>query len=334
MGRRYQVFVSSTYADLTEERSKVIQMLLALDCIPAGMELFPALDEEQFEFIKRVIDDCDYYLLIIGGRYGSTTADGLSYTEKEYDYAVESGLKVVALIHGDPGSIPMDKSEGDPEVRKRLLHFRERVAAERLVKKWSFAEELPALVAQGLTATIKSYPAKGWVRGTVDSHEKLLVELNAVRKQNGELLARIAELEADGFAGGEGLARLDESVEFSGPNTGHFGDKREWSRTMTWGEAFACISPYLMGHPSAERVRDVLLDGLRERPGNFMDSKRMNDQGFQTFAVQMKALGLVRIEYSKTVQGGMGLFWSLTQRGERLMFELRAIGHGGGSSGV
>lgn len=74
MNKKYQVFVSSTYADLEEERRSVIQTVIGMDCIPAGMELFPATDEEQFEFIKRVIDDCDYYLLIIGGRYGSTTA--------------------------------------------------------------------------------------------------------------------------------------------------------------------------------------------------------------------------------------------------------------------
>ena len=60
MDKRYQVFVSSTFADLKDERSNVIQTLMEMDCIPAGMELFPALDEEQFEFIKKVIDDSDY----------------------------------------------------------------------------------------------------------------------------------------------------------------------------------------------------------------------------------------------------------------------------------
>jgi hypothetical protein len=94
MDKRYQVFVSSTYTDLKEERWKAIQAVIELDCIPAGMELFPAIDEEQFEFIKKVIDDCDYYILIIGGRYGSTTSEGISYTEKEYDYAVGKRLKV------------------------------------------------------------------------------------------------------------------------------------------------------------------------------------------------------------------------------------------------
>lgn len=115
MEKRYQVFVSSTYADLKTERQKVIQALMELDCIPAGMELFPAADEEQFEFIKRVIDDCDYYLLIIGGRYGSVTSEGISFTEKEYEYALDLGLKVIALLHEKPDEIPFGRSEQDPD---------------------------------------------------------------------------------------------------------------------------------------------------------------------------------------------------------------------------
>jgi hypothetical protein len=105
--KRYQVFVSSTYADLKDERGKVIQTLMEMDCIPAGMELFPAMDEETFDFIKTVIDDCDYYLLIIANRYGSSAPDGISYTEKEYDYAVSKGIKVVALIHQKAGEPPV-----------------------------------------------------------------------------------------------------------------------------------------------------------------------------------------------------------------------------------
>jgi hypothetical protein len=85
------------------------------------MELFPAADEEQFEFIKRIIDDCDYYLLIIGGRYGSTTAQGISYTEQEYEYALGRELKVIALLHESPDEIPFGKSEQDPELRGRVI---------------------------------------------------------------------------------------------------------------------------------------------------------------------------------------------------------------------
>lgn len=137
MNKRYQVFVSSTYTDLQEERQQVMQALLQMDCLPAGMELFPATDEEQFEFIKTVINDCDYYILIIGGRYGSMTAEGISFTEKEYDYAVEIGLPVITFIHGNPDEIPAGKTELDPVARQRLDEFRERVSDGRLIKQWT-----------------------------------------------------------------------------------------------------------------------------------------------------------------------------------------------------
>jgi len=187
MEKRYQVFVSSTYADLREERQRVIQTLMEMDCIPSGMELFPAMDEEQWEFIKRVIDDCDYYLLIIGGRYGSTTSEGISYTEKEYDYAIQKGLKVIALVHEKPNELSVEKSDINPELRERLDDFREKVKTNRLVKFWNSANELPGLVALSLSKTIKTYPAIGWVRANQTSSNELLTEVNELRKRNDEL---------------------------------------------------------------------------------------------------------------------------------------------------
>src|SRR5438093_1394552 len=71
MEKRYQVFVSSTYRDLIDERQHVIRALLELDCMPCGMEFFPARNEEVWEAIKELISACDYYVVIVGGKYGS-----------------------------------------------------------------------------------------------------------------------------------------------------------------------------------------------------------------------------------------------------------------------
>ena len=98
MEKRYQVFISSTYADLQEERQEVMQALLELDCIPAGMELFPAANEDQWTLIKRVIDDCDYYMVIVAGRYGTVGPDGVSYTEMEYRYALEQEKPIIGFL--------------------------------------------------------------------------------------------------------------------------------------------------------------------------------------------------------------------------------------------
>lgn len=42
---RYQIFVSSTFKDLREEREAVLNAILKLNQFPAGMELFPATNE-------------------------------------------------------------------------------------------------------------------------------------------------------------------------------------------------------------------------------------------------------------------------------------------------
>jgi hypothetical protein len=325
MNKRYQVFVSSTYADLKEERRRVTQALMEMDCIPAGMELFPAADEEQFEFIKRVIDDCDYYLLIIGGRYGSTTTEGISYTEKEYDYAVEHGLKVIALIHENPDEIPLGKSEKDPELRHRLGDFREKVSTNRLVKYWKSAEELPGLVSLSLNKTIKMFPAVGWIRANTGGGEELLSEMNELRKQAANMRAEISALNSQPTI--ENLAGLDDEMILSGTCRNKYDrSQRTWVAKVRWKEIFACISPYLVGIPNDHFVQSILEREMFARSS--MDSyedPHLNDQIFQTVGIQLQALRLVLIQYSQTIGGSMALFWSLTPQGQRLMVELRTV---------
>ena len=99
MKKRLQVFVSSTYTDLIEERQAAVSAILKSGHIPAGMELFTAGDKSQLEIIKRWIDESDVYMLILGGRYGSVEAEsGVSYTELEYNYALEVGKPLFAVV--------------------------------------------------------------------------------------------------------------------------------------------------------------------------------------------------------------------------------------------
>jgi len=61
---------------LKDERQAVLKAVLELNQMPAGMELFPASDDSAWQLIRDVIDGSDYYLLIIGGRYGSVDDEG------------------------------------------------------------------------------------------------------------------------------------------------------------------------------------------------------------------------------------------------------------------
>jgi hypothetical protein len=101
MNKKLQVFVSSTYTDLIEERQAAVEAILDAGHIPAGMELFKA-GKSQLETIYKWIDNSDVYMLILGGRYGSIEEDsGLSYTELEYQYALSKNMPVFAIVLDD-----------------------------------------------------------------------------------------------------------------------------------------------------------------------------------------------------------------------------------------
>lgn len=330
MDKRYQVFVSSTYADLHQERQKVIQALMEMDCIAAGMELFPAADEEQWEFIKRVINDCDYYILIIGGRYGSLTPEGISYTEQEYDYAMSIGLKVLAFLHQSPDEIPVGKSDMDPALRKKLDAFRSRVSENRLVKFWRTTADLPGLVALSLSKTIKLYPAVGWVRANNVANDELLADLNTLRKENEHLRKTVSELQPNAAPQEQlDLAPLDEPYQVTLEYivaVGYRALTKTEIVTATWAEMFACMAPDLVEHPVDARVNQRLATWLfgKCNPGREIRAEVKHDD-WQTIRTQLCALGLVTTTYTKTTGGGMGLFWRLTERGEKLMVQLRAV---------
>ncbi|MEM9437645.1 MAG: DUF4062 domain-containing protein [Pseudomonadota bacterium] len=171
--KRYQVFISSTFQDLQNARQEVSQALLRADCFPAGMELFPAADEEQFEFIKKVIDQSDYYIIISAGRYGSLHPEtGLSYTEMEYDYAVAKKKPIMRLLHRAPfDDLRGEFIEATDKGREKLKAFRNKMKSSSLVRMWASPSELGGEVVLGLMHLTKVSPRPGWVRADAVSNE-------------------------------------------------------------------------------------------------------------------------------------------------------------------
>jgi hypothetical protein len=120
MRRKLQVFISSTYVDLQEERQAAVAAILEAGHIPTGMEVFPAGDKGQLETIRQWIDGCDVFLLILGGRYGSLDPEsGKSYTELEYLHAVEQRK----MLHF---ALVLKESAIEEKVRQHGLQFIER----------------------------------------------------------------------------------------------------------------------------------------------------------------------------------------------------------------
>ncbi len=161
--KKYQIFISSTYEDLKEEREEVIKTILKSYNIPIGMEMFNAEDEEQWEIIKRTIDSSDYYILILGLRYGSITSDGISFTQKEYEYALEKGIPILAFILNENVSLPKNKRDDD---LTKINNFRNIVLKNsKMSDFWKDKNELSKNISLALMNQINQKPAIGWIRG-------------------------------------------------------------------------------------------------------------------------------------------------------------------------
>ncbi|EFM40191.1 hypothetical protein HMPREF0379_0049 [[Eubacterium] yurii subsp. margaretiae ATCC 43715] len=181
----YQVFISSTYEDLKDERAAVEQVLIACNCLPIGMERFPSADMEQFEYIKNAMKYTDYYVLIIGGRYGSINEEeGISYTEMEYNYAVENKIPVLVFVKDETS---ISKNQMD-EHQSELKLFIKKTTSNRLRgRTFKTTDELKVNVMQSINYEKLNNPRTGWIRADFGSPTELLVKVNRLTDENVEL---------------------------------------------------------------------------------------------------------------------------------------------------
>ena len=192
---KYQIFVSSTFEDLRLEREQVIKAILEMGHIPVGMEMFSAGDEQQWEIIRKQIEESDYYLVILAHRYGSMDGE-LSYTEKEYLYALDQNVPALGFVLNPDVDWPDQHRENNKNIISRLNAFRSRVCS-KMVSFWNNSDDLYGKASIFLMKAFTSHPRVGWIRNDEGSSREMIQELTRLSKENGMLRTRVKELEAD-----------------------------------------------------------------------------------------------------------------------------------------
>jgi hypothetical protein len=311
--KRYQVFVSSTYEDLKEERQEVIQALLALKCIPAGMELFPADDADPLTVIRKVIDDCDYYIVIVAGRYGSIDAKtGKSYTQLEYEYARARRTPTLAFLHQYPLKIELGKTEQTDRGKKSLKSFLTLIEKTKMVQKWSSPHHLRAVVGTSMHQLINDHPAVGWIRANqllgkpLDEHlqDEILKLRSKIAALEGELHNRAIMRVSD-------LAHGDDTVALEY----HTYSDTTAEATCTWDRIFSVLAPQMTTYISRSALAQSILTLAPSGKGVL----EITEESLGSVLVQFRALGLIRS--MQTIHGEM---WTITKQGDAYMVDLLA----------
>lgn len=337
---KYQVFVSSTYKDLLEERQEVMQALLELDCIPVGMELFPATDDDQWTLIKRLIDDCDYYILIAGGRYGSVNNEGISYTQMEYEYALSKGIPIISFLHKTPELIPVNKSEDDKELKINLEKFKALVQ-QKMCKFYESPMELGSIVSRSLVRLIKDKPQPGWVKAIFVPSEDSTKEILELTKEIENLRKQLGKSSTNAPEGTEQLSQGDDEivVEFTFTARGEWqvgSEKYQSKTTLTWNQVFAEISPLLIDECPEPVLRSKINDVIFAKKYADLEKQvkkddrvpmdfKIKDNDFQTLKIQFRALNLITENIKKRGVSDKSTYWKLTPFGDTVMTRLRAV---------
>ncbi|SMC24601.1 protein of unknown function [Clostridium acidisoli DSM 12555] len=187
--KKLQVFISSTYSDLIEERQSAVEAILKSGNIPAGMELFKSGNVTQLKTIKDWIDESDIYLLILGGRYGSIEAKSrLSYTHLEYNYAVKKKKPYFSVVITEDALNKKVKEFGtniiELENRDKYNRFRKQVL-KNISSFYNDKKDIQIAILDTLRDFDKKYEFAGWVPG------EFLQEYNRLKKENEDLKKQI-----------------------------------------------------------------------------------------------------------------------------------------------
>lgn len=324
MDKLFHVFISSTYSDLQEERRRVSEALSKAGHVPEGMEIFPASSQKQLDFIKRVIDRCDYYVVISAGRYGSTTPTGDSFTELEYKYALQKGLPTLGFLHSDIGTLELNKTEKDPDKALRLVQFRKTIEDNGVVDYWTMPDQLATKVVAAIAQEVASNPGIGWIRGNRAASDSLLNEINELRKSNDELRQALASTKPPVSI--SNLADLSEEFEIhyeyrstSNSTSAHSSFK------LTWKEILAVVGPRLRTLSNSSAVEKALEHYQRDVRGqrHYYMSFSMTDK--ERILNQLELLGFLRSAVYELKTGGQGLFCQLTPKGVAEVLRLNAV---------
>jgi hypothetical protein len=136
--RKYQVFISSTFSDLEEHRRQAILGIVAAGHLPLALEYRAPEPSMKMDVIRRAIGDCQYYVIILGHRYGSVASGQIpgqekSYIEFELDYAEQMGLKILAFVlrdeeaNGRRKKMTLESDPGELENNPKYERFRKRL---------------------------------------------------------------------------------------------------------------------------------------------------------------------------------------------------------------
>ncbi|MBU2707467.1 DUF4062 domain-containing protein [Zooshikella marina] len=333
--KRYQIFISSTYRDLVEERQALVNALLCLGCIPVGPEFLPGFrnpDQDNWPHVRRAIDQSDYIVLVSGGRYGSLTRSGISYLHREYTYAHTLRKPILCLVRDLKAPLAANKKEVTAEGVARLRVFRESLQKHNNYS-WDTSETLVSLLRQHLPAFIEQTPAPGWIRAADVSEIQTEKQVD-LRKQLADLQEVKHALQHLSPSQSNSINALQELVELSFACNIYIEGNCKLitsKATLIWQDVFNAFAIDLDNSASEDKIKESLAQFLAERytrhiheayeDAHAVSSFQFTDTSLRMIRLHLRRMGLIRKDTLHSNRSRA--VWQLTPLGRKVLEDLR-----------
>ncbi|QJP95106.1 DUF4062 domain-containing protein [Pseudomonas fluorescens] len=327
MSSKYQIFISSTYVDLKSPRDLVIKAVLEMGHIPVGMEMFSAADEQQWSIIKRQIDQSDYYVVILAHRYGSVTGEGISYTEKEYDYAVSKGIPILGFVLDSGAMWPAKHTETEAAQVLSLGQFRNKVKS-RPVSFWKNNDDLYGKCSIALMKAFTAYPREGWIRASQHTDTLLTNELTRLSSENAKLREQLEKVSG---SKDESRAREEKkNIQILKSNKREIfvfkkgGADWELATEADLLSLFLCLAPEMLVEISTSEIAEhaaVVLCGIPEK--DLRDEFPVPTNAVKEWMADFATLGLVKPSEKKKPIKNTNEYWTLAEQGKSILGAIR-----------
>lgn len=328
--KRYQVFISATYLDLREERGVLLQALPTLSCLPTTVEAH-AQSLSTMVNIRRRIDESDYYILLVGSRYGSLMPSGVSYTHMEYVYAATKQKPMIVLMHEAPEIRAVELQEQQIEGKLKFSDFRKVLLREQAnnIVYWRDATDLAMVLRNAIPTLVRKHSAAGWVRvGQSSASAELEKQCVALKKRVQELeqerekwLAASAASTNDSLAKGEDIFDIPYRCKaYAGGNCQDVNAKT----SLSWNELLVSFGPHLFQPQTEDFIaakinerlqRNALAEVQRDYPKTHAVVEiQVTPMCFNTVKMQFRTLGFIQ---KANRDNDQRMWWQLTALGER-----------------
>lgn len=157
MKRSLTVFLCSTYSDLIDERTAVIDAITRLKLQHDSMEFFGARPNQPIETCLEEVRRSDILVVMVGHRYGNFVPNlEISFSEAEYREGHRLGKPCLVYLRDENTPVLPRHVERNPDGLRALERFKETLQERHTVAQFQDAHDLSLQVIADLVRTIEA----------------------------------------------------------------------------------------------------------------------------------------------------------------------------------